>query len=140
MQARDIMTPNPSVVTRNETIARAATLMRDRHVAMLPVIDDLRTRRLVGVVTDRDIVVRCVAGQHDLERPVAELMTSRPLAVHVDAKPEDVIGAMNQRQLRRVPVLDDRERVVGVIARADLSKRAYPTDTHPARSGREAIR
>jgi CBS domain-containing protein len=131
MKARNIMTPNPSVVTRDETIARAATLMRDRHVDMLPVVDDLRTRHLVGVLTDRDIIVRGVAGQRDVEQPVADLMTARPLAVvHVDTPPDEVIGLMNRRQLRRLPVLDDKERVVGVIALADLSKRARPPNAH----------
>jgi CBS domain-containing protein len=129
MQARNIMTPNPSVVTRDATVARAAALMRDRHIDMLPVVDDLRTRHLVGVLTDRDIVVRCVAGQLDVGRPVAELMTARPLAiVHVDSKPEEVIGLMNRSRLRRIPVLDDKERLVGVIARADLSRRARSPD------------
>lgn len=124
MQARDIMTPNPSVVTRNDSVARAAALMRDRRVGMLPVIDDLRSRRLVGVLTDRDIVVRGVAHERDVERPVGELMTTNSLAVaRVEASPDDIVGLMNRQQLRRVPVVDERDRVVGVIALADVSKR-----------------
>jgi CBS domain-containing protein len=129
MQARNIMTPNPSVVTRGETIAQAAMLMRDRHVNILPVIDDLRTRHLVGVLTDRDIVVRGVAGRHDVERPVSELMTVAPLTVvHVDDAPDEVIRSMKRRHLRRLPVLDDKERLVGVIALADLTKRAHSSE------------
>lgn len=124
MQARDIMTPNPSVVTRNDSVARAAALMRDRRVGMLPVIDDLRSRRLVGVLTDRDIVIRGVAHERDVERPVGELMTTNSLAVaRVEASPDDIVGLMNRQQLRRVPVVDERDRVVGVIALADVSKR-----------------
>jgi CBS domain-containing protein len=124
MQVRDIMTPNPSVVTRSESVARAAALMRDRHIGMLPVVDDLHSRRLVGVVTDRDIIVRGVAHEHDAERPVRDLMTSEPLAVtYVDTSPEEVVGLMERRHLRRIPVLDDRERVVGVLSSIDVSKR-----------------
>jgi len=124
MQVRDIMTPNPSVVTRSESVARAAALMRDRHIGMLPVVDDLHSRRLVGVVTDRDIIVRGVAHEHDVERPVRDLMTSEPLAVtYVDTSPEEVVGLMERRHLRRIPVLDDRERVVGVLSSIDVSKR-----------------
>jgi CBS domain-containing protein len=124
MQVRDIMTPNPSVVTRTESVARAAALMRDRHIGMLPVVDDLHSRRLVGVVTDRDIIVRGVAHEQDVERPVRDLMTSEPLAVtYVDTSPDEVVGLMERRQLRRIPVLDNRERVVGIVASIDVSKR-----------------
>jgi CBS domain-containing protein len=124
MQVRDIMTPNPSVVTRSETVARAAALMRDRHIGMLPVVDDLHSRRLVGVVTDRDIIVRGVAHERDVDGPVRDLMTSAPLAVtYVDRSPDEVVGLMERRQLRRIPVLDDRERVVGIVASIDVSKR-----------------
>ena len=138
MQVRDIMTPNPSVVTRRESVARAAALMRDRHIGMLPVVDDLRSRKLVGVVTDRDIVVRGVARDADVERPVDDLMTSQPLAVaHVDASPEEVVGLMNRSRLRRIPVLDDRERVVGIVASVDVSKRF--TSRRARASGATAI-
>ena len=124
MQVRDIMTPNPSVVTRDESVVRAAALMRDRHVGMLPVVDDLDSRQLVGVLTDRDIIVRGVAREQDIERPVGDLMTSEPLAVtHVDTSPEEVVRLMSRRHLRRIPVLDDRDRVVGVVSSTDVSKR-----------------
>lgn len=124
MRARDIMTPNPSVAVPDDSIARAAALMRDRHVEMLPVIDNLRTRHLVGVVTDRDIVTRCVARGYEVERPVADLMTTGALAaVNIEATPEEVLALMNRRGLRRVPVVDDRARVVGVVTLADVAKR-----------------
>ena len=124
MRARDIMTPNPSVAVPDDSIARAATVMRDRHVEMLPVIDNLRTRHLVGVVTDHDIVVRCVARGYEVERPVGELMTTASLAaVDIEATPEEVVALMNRRGLRRIPVVDDRARVVGVITLADVAKR-----------------
>lgn len=124
MQARDIMTPNPSVVTRSDSVARAAALMRDRHIGMLPVVDDLRSRHLVGVLTDRDIIVRGVARERDVERPVGDLMTLQPLVVaYADASTEDVVGLMSRRHLRRIPVLDDRDRVVGVVSSVDVTKR-----------------
>ena len=142
MQVRDIMTPNPSVVTRSESVVRAAALMRDRHIGMLPVVDDLHSRQLVGVLTDRDIIVRCVARERDVERPVRDLMTSQSLAfTHVDSNPEDVVGLMNRRHLRRIPVLDDLERVVGVVSSVDVSKRFAPRQAHvsgPQRVAHEA--
>lgn len=124
MQTRHIMTPNPSVVTKQESVARAAALMRDRHVGMLPVIDDLRTRRLVGVLTDRDIIVRGVAGGRNVDRPVGDVMTADSLAVaRVDMSPDQVVRLMRRQHVRRLPVLDERERLVGVISFTDLSRR-----------------
>ena len=126
MQARDVMCPNPSVVTRNESVARAATMMRERHVGVLPVIDDLRTRHLVGIVTARDIVVRGVAADQHGDRCIAELMTQPPLAVvHVDADVDDIVDVMNREHVRRLPVVDDRQRVVGIVAMSDVTKRLY---------------
>ena len=126
MQARDVMCPNPSVVTRNESVARAATMMRERHVGVLPVIDDLRKRHLVGIVTARDIVVRGVASDQEGERCVADLMTQPPLAVvHVDADVDDIVDTMNRERVRRLPVIDDRGRVVGIVALSDVTKRLY---------------
>jgi CBS domain-containing protein len=120
------MCPNPSVVTRNESVARAATMMRERHVGVLPVIDDLRTRHLVGIVTARDIVVRGVASSREADRCIADLMTQPPLAVvHVDADVDDVMDVMNRERVRRLPVVDDRGRVVGIVALSDVAKRLY---------------
>jgi CBS domain-containing protein len=137
MQVRDIMTPNPSVVTRSDSVLRAAELMRDRRVGMLPVVDDLRSRQLVGILTDRDIIVRGVARERDVERPVGELMTSQPLSVtHVDTSPEEVVRLMRRRHLRRIPVLDDRDRVVGVVSSIDVSKRFVSQRTRVSGSER----
>ena len=126
MQARDLMSPNPSVVTRNESVARAATMMRERHVSVLPVIDDLRTRHLVGIVTARDLVVRGVTPDRQDDRCIADLMTHPPLAVvHVDTDVDDIVDVMNRERVRRLPVVDDRGRVVGIVALSDVTKRLY---------------
>ena len=122
------MTPNPSVVMDGQTIEHAAVLMRDRHIRVLPVIDHLCSKRLVGVVTDRDIAARSVARNRGPGDPVSDVMTSRGLVVaHVDDSADDVRRLMNARQLRRIPVLDEHERVVGIITMADLLKRHRPS-------------
>lgn len=124
MQVRDIMTPNPSVVVKDETMGHAAVLMQSRRIGVLPVVDDLRSKRLVGVVTDRDIATRGVARNKGPGTKVGDVMSSHHLAVtHVDESPSDVLRLMNTRHLRRVPVLDARERVVGIITMADLLSR-----------------
>ena len=79
MKARDVMTAHPSVVTPDDTIRTAAQVMRDRHVGTLPVIDNLRDRQLKGIITDRDIVIRCLAAGHGADCTVKEHMTSRHL-------------------------------------------------------------
>jgi CBS domain-containing protein len=129
MKARDVMTAHPSVITPDEPIHRAAELMRDRRVGMLPVIDNLSTRRLQGVLTDRDIVVRCVASGRGLDAAVREHMTARHLTtVRLDDQVRDVAHKMRRDHVRRVPVLSDDDKVVGVVAIVDLATRLRPAD------------
>lgn len=123
MRIRGIMTPNPSVVTGAETIERATVLMSTRRVGFLPVIDNICSKQLVGVVTDRDIATRGVARNKGPGTAVRDVMTSQHLAVaHVGKSPSNVLQLMNTRNLRRIPVVDDRGRVVGVVTVADLSR------------------
>ena len=129
MLVRDIMTTYPSVVCRDDSIVRAARVLRDRQIGMLPVIDDLRSRRLLGVLTDRDIVTRWVAGGHDVESPVGDHMTKELLSfVAPDDDVASVIQLMRRRKLRRIPVVDQSGRLTGIIALADLATRMTPQD------------
>jgi CBS domain-containing protein len=125
------MTTHPSVVSRSNTIAEAACVMRDRRIRMLPVIDDLCLRNLVGVITDDDIVTRCVAGGHGSESRVGMHMTSDALAsVSADAYVGEVVTIMEQRGLSRLPVTDADGRVIGVVTLSDLAARIDPVDPH----------
>jgi CBS domain-containing protein len=127
MKARDIMTRHPSVVTPSDTLDRAAQLMKDRHVGMLPVIDDLLGRHLEGVLTERDIVTRCVATGHDPASLVGDHMTRYGLGwVTVDDDVSEVVTKMKEHHIRRIPVLADGGRLAGVIALADLAERLDP--------------
>jgi CBS domain-containing protein len=128
MKARDIMTKNPAVVTPNDPIARAASLMQERDVGIIPVVDDLKTMQLVGVLTDRDIAVRCVARQHDATCSVRHHMTTGDLAtVGVDASTEDVMTQMGAHRIRRIPVVSEGNHLEGIIAQADLAVKLGPT-------------
>lgn len=126
-KVRDIMTPEPKALLPDETVSRAATLMRDADVGMIPVIRDLEERELVGVITDRDIVVRHVAEHHDWDCSVEEHMTVEKL-VHV--APEDeafyAIRLMKDALVRRIPVTDPDGRLVGIVALADIARRMGP--------------
>lgn len=131
MLARDIMTAHPTVVTPDDSILQAARLMRDRNVGSLPVIEDLRTRRLVGIITAGDIVTRCLAHDHGLGCLVRDHMTSVQLRwVAPDSEVHDVVVKMKQGQVRRVPVVDGDRGLVGIIAVADIARRLRPG--HPS--------
>ena len=123
------MTVHPSVITPDEPVRRAAKMMRDRRVGMLPVIDNLSDRHLQGILTDRDIVVRCVATGHGLDCAVREVMTCRHLTtVRIDDDVSLVAHKMRRDHVRRVPVMADDERVAGVVAVVDLATRMRPSN------------
>ncbi len=124
MKARDLMTPNPDVVTPDELVTRAAELMRDRDVGIVPVVEDRATMKLRGVITDRDIAIRHVASGHDNSCRVADEVSKERLStVHPDADVKDVMEVMKREQVRRVPVVEGDNRLVGIIAQADIAER-----------------
>jgi CBS domain-containing protein len=131
MKARDIMTPNPAVVTPDDPIARAAQIMRDSGVGMVPVVDDKSSLRLKGVLTDRDIVIRCVAERHAPNCLVSDHMTADDVeTVTLDDDIHDVVAKMETDQVRRIPVIDESRRLTGVIAQADVARKVGPREPH----------
>lgn len=123
MKARELMTSDPECVTRDDSIQRAAQIMRDHDTGFVPVVDDHSTRRLTGVITDRDITIRAVAEGWQGGR-VADVMSSGSVrTVRPEDSDKDVLRAMQDAQVRRIPVVDDGERLVGVIAQADIATR-----------------
>jgi CBS domain-containing protein len=128
MSARTLMTPNPVVVTGEDSIRRAAQVMRDRDVGMVPVVDDRAHLHLRGVITDRDIAIRCAAEHPGGECRVESHMTRGHLAtVSTEASAGEVIRLMERDQVRRV-IVTEGGRVVGVIAQADLALKAGPME------------
>lgn len=129
MKAREIMTPNPEVVTPDEPLTRAAQLMRDLNVGAIPVVDDRTGMHLKGIITDRDITVRHVAEGHDGHCRVQEHMTTESLdTARPDSDLNEVFDRMERDQIRRVPVCDDDNRLVGIIAQADIAVRTRPPE------------
>jgi CBS-domain-containing membrane protein len=127
MNARALMTPEPTVVAADESISRAARLMRTMDVGMLPVVDDSTQRRLVGVLTDRDIVVRCLAEGHLVDCRVRDHMTGEPMVtIGPDTALRDIANLMERYQVRRLPVVGAARRVVGIVTQADLARRVGP--------------
>jgi CBS domain-containing protein len=122
MKARHIMTEYPQAVTPSDPLSEAAALMRDGDIGFLPVVEDRNSRRLVGVITDRDITIRHVADAHDDACVIKQHMTAdRLVTVAPDADTEEVHRLMIERQVRRIPVIDADGHVLGVIAQADVA-------------------
>jgi CBS domain-containing protein len=123
MRARDIMTADPEVVTKDEPVSKVAAMMRDREIGIIPVVDDLENKHLLGVITDRDIAVRCVASLHMPACHVEEHMTSGDLfTVAATDGVEQVVTRMEHDCVRRIPVVSDDNRLVGIISTADIAR------------------
>lgn len=130
MRVTDIMTPDPACCTPDATLPEVARLMLDCDCGEIPVVDDLESRQLVGVVTDRDIVVRAVAADKDpADCDAAEVMTTSVVTVKEDADLQECEEKMEQYQVRRIPVLDDEGRICGIVAQADIARQAGTRET-----------
>ena len=117
MNIRDVMTANPRTVTPDDTIQNAARVMRDEDTGVVPVVENGRT---VGVVTDRDIVVRAVADGSQLSRPVREIVTGNLVSASPDMSTREAADLMSEHQVRRLPVVEN-ERLVGIVSIGDLA-------------------
>ena len=120
MKAKELMTPTPKVCTSDDRIVDVARMMRDYDVGSLPVVENSGTNRLIGIITDRDIVVGPVADEL-FTATVADVMTPNPHTVRTDDGLDQVERVMKEQQVRRIPVVDEIGSVVGVIAQADLA-------------------
>lgn len=123
MKAKDIMAKNPRTVTPQTTVREAAKLMKDEDVGALPVVEAGGSRRLVGMVTDRDIAIRIVAEGKDGQARVDEVMSGSPKTARENDDVERILEVMAREQVRRVPIVDDREELVGIVAQADVVRK-----------------
>jgi CBS domain-containing protein len=123
--ARDIMTGGAECVGVNETLEQAARKMRDLDVGSLPICGE--DNRLKGIITDRDIVVRCLADGGDPKSTRAgDLAEGKPVTIGADDTIEEAIRTMQQHQVRRLPVIDGHD-LIGMLSQADIA-RNYPED------------
>jgi len=118
MRCRDIMTSDVKTATREMSLRDVARLMRDGDMGSVPVVED---GKLVGIVTDRDIVVRSIAEGRDASSPVGEAMTTEIFSVGPDDFVFEAIRLMGDKQVRRLPVVDENGRLAGIIAIADIA-------------------
>jgi len=117
MNIRDVMTPNPRTVSPDESIQNAARIMRDEDTGVVPVVEN---GRAIGMLTDRDIVIRAVANGEQFSRPVRDIATPAVLAVSPDISTREASELMSEHQVRRLPVVEN-ERLVGIVSLGDLA-------------------
>lgn len=117
-RCREIMTQKVTTATRETSLRDAATLMRDGDIGSLPVLED---KKLVGILTDRDIVIRAVAEGKDFSAAVGDAMTTEIFSIRENDFVFEAIRLMGDRQVRRVPVTNETGELVGIIAMADVA-------------------
>jgi len=117
---RDVMTPNPRTVGDRDSIRDVARIMKDQDTGVVPVCDD--SRKIIGLVTDRDIVVRLIAdGKDPMNARVNEVMTKSVRKVQEDATVDDVLSLMSSSEIRRIPVVNSKDELVGIVSIGDIS-------------------
>jgi CBS domain-containing protein len=122
----EIMTPDPVCCEPGDSIPFVAQIMKQEDVGSVPVVDARDSGKLVGIVTDRDLVVKVLAGDRPLDGvTVRDAMTTHPLSCRVDDDVETAMKAMADRQVRRMPVVDADGRLAGIIAQADVATRVH---------------
>lgn len=117
MNIRDVMTPNPRCVSPTDSIESAARIMRDEDTGAVPVVENGRP---VGMVTDRDIVVRVVADGGQLSQSIGDIVTTGVISATPDMSTREAAELMSEHQIRRLPVVEN-ERIVGIVSLGDLA-------------------
>ena len=120
----EVMTKTPVSCSPGDLVAKVAQVMKSENVGPVPIVDSAQTGRLVGMVTDRDLAVRIVAEGRDTKSTTAEEVMSRHIVTcRVGDAVQVALDAMSDNQLRRIPVVDDEDRLLGIIAQADVATR-----------------
>ena len=123
MNARDIMTPTPACCTPDTALHEVARQMVEHDCGAIPIVEEMG-KQVVGIVTDRDMVTRGIAERRNpLEMKAKDIMTPNVETVHENTSLEEICEAMEQRQVRRIPVLDDNDCCVGMISQADIARK-----------------
>ena len=121
--SRDVMTKNPVCATPDDNVADVARLMKDNDIGPVPIVEGA-SKKLVGIVTDRDLALKVVAeGRNPSSTKVRDVMTKDVVTCRADDEVEGALDAMSKNQLRRILVVDDSDTLVGIIAQADIATR-----------------
>ena len=125
----DVMTRDPICCEPGDSVTQVAGIMKDKNVGSLPVVESTQSRRLVGIVTDRDLVTKVVAGGLSVaSTSVRDAMTLNPSSCKEDDDVDRAVSMMAERQVRRMPVVDGAGQFTGIIAQADVATRVRRDD------------
>ena len=132
MKISEVMTTDVETVTADQSARDAAKFMLRAEAGSIPVTEG---DRVIGMITDRDIAVRGVAEGRGPDTPVRDLMTDHIICARGDDNVDDVAQRMSQQQVRRLPVLDEDERLIGIVSLGDLAREARGESAHQALEG-----
>src|SRR5512138_2978421 len=120
----EVMTKDPICCLPNDTVAQTAELMKSENIGSILVIESIKTRRLIGIVTDRDLAMQVIANGHETKTTkIADVMTRKLVTCAVDDDVQKAVDAMARHQLHRIPVVDKDHKVAGIISLADVATR-----------------
>ena len=123
-KCNEVMTKNPVCCLPSVMVAKVAQLMKSKDIGPVPIIENEQTKKLVGIVTDRDLALKIVAEGRDAKSSKAEeVMTRKVVTCRGEDDVQKALDAMSEHQLRRIPVVDNDNRIVGIIAQADVATR-----------------
>jgi len=123
-KCEDVMTKNPVCCLPEDNVVKVAEMMKRTNIGSIPVIENEQTRKLVGIVTDRDLAMKIVAEGRDAKSTKVEtVMTHKVIACRPDDDVQKSLEAMSEHQLRRIPIVDSNNKILGIIAQADVAVR-----------------
>ena len=123
-KCNEVMTKNPVCCLPDDMVAKVAQLMQSENIGSIPVIENEQTQKLVGIVTDRDLALKIVATGHDAKSTKVEaVMTRQVVTCRAEDDLQKALDAMAEHQLRRIPVVDNDNKILGIIAQADVATR-----------------
>ena len=121
----EVMTKDPVCCLPNDSVAKTAALMKSEDIGSIPVIENEQTQKLVGIVTDRDLALKVVAeGRDPKTTKVETVMTHNVVTCRAEDDLQKALDAMAGHQLRRIPIVDNDNKILGIIAQADVATRA----------------
>lgn len=127
----DLMTPNPICCLPTDTVRSVGELMKNGNIGSIPVIDNSQSKKLIGIITDRDLAIKVIGQGRDPNTTLAEAVMTRKV---VSCRPDDelqlALNAMSENQLRRIVIVDNVNKILGIISQADIATRGnQPQET-----------
>lgn len=125
----DVMTPNPTTCLPTDSVQSVAELMKKESIGSLPVVENQDTQKLIGIITDRDMAMEVVGKGLDANTTSVEaVMTRKVISFRPDDNLQLALDAMSEHQLRRIVIVDNHHKILGIIAQADIATRAGQPD------------